>query len=355
MICRPGSRPSPLALCDRVEVGAFEPYTVRPLVSFLVPTEEIKTRTSAVKDFIGFRTSKTVIDPGFRQNSQELARLDSVMSVLRDNPDVKITAFLIEGYTSPEGLYATNERISKERAAALMDYLKNKFGLDQGLFRLSHVAEDWDGLAALVLASNIEYKDRILDIIATTGIMAGREGALMRLAQGEPYRQMLREMFPELRRVEYRIDYTVRDYTIEESKSLFSRKPEDLSQLELYNLAQSYGEGSKEYADILIATIPQYYPDDVTANVNAAAVLIENGELNTAGRLLDKAATVGGAGHPTILNNRGVIALLAGELDEAGALFNRAKTAGSKEAAHNLEEVEVKRADDKKMERYKSR
>ncbi|GAB6124285.1 DUF3868 domain-containing protein [Dysgonomonas termitidis] len=353
---RQESRLYALALSGKVELEARVPYQVSPGVSLLTPGREVKTRKRQGKAFLDFQAGRSVINPGFRRNPAELAKINEAVSDVKDNPDAVITALFIEGYASPDGLYTTNERLSKERSLALKDYLKTKFGFDEGLFKVNHVAEDWDGLVVQVQASDMEYKDKILEIISTTEIMDGCEKALMRLAKGAPYRQMLRDMFPGLRRVEYQIDYTVRDYTVEESKSLYSRKPEDLSQLELYNLAQSYGKGTKDYADILLEAIPRYYPDDVTANVNAAALLIENGELNTAGRLLDKAAGIApGGNHPAVLNNLGVIRLLAGELDEAEALFNRAKTAGSEEAARNLEEVAAKRADNQKMERYKNR
>ncbi|GAB6118863.1 DUF3868 domain-containing protein [Dysgonomonas termitidis] len=353
---RQESRLYALILSDKVELEARVPYQVSPGVSLLTPGREVKTRKRQGKAFLDFQAGRSVINPGFRRNPAELAKINEAVSDVKDNPDAGITGLFIEGYASPDGLYTTNERLSKERSLALKDYLKTKFGFDEGLFKVSHVAEDWDSLAVQVQASNMEYKDKILEIIATTEVMDEREKALMRLANGAPYRRMLREMFPELRRVEYRIDFTVRDYTAEESKSLFSRKPEDLSQLELYNLAQSYGKGTKDYTDIMTGVIPKYYPDDVTANVNAAALLIENGELNTAGRLLDKAAgSAPGGNNPAVLNNLGVIRLLTGELDQAEALFNRAKTAGSKEAVRNLEEVAAKRADNKKMERYKNR
>ncbi|GAB6119367.1 DUF3868 domain-containing protein [Dysgonomonas termitidis] len=353
---RQESRLYALSLSDKVEMEAYVPYQASPAVSFLVPDRETKARQLRGKAFLDFQADSSHIDPGFSRNAPKLARISQAVSDVKNNPDAVITGLFIEGYASPDGLYATNERLSKERSLALRDYLKTKFGFDGGLFKVSHVAEDWDGLVVQVQASGMEYRDKVLEIIATTGITAGREVALMRLANGAPYRQMLREIFPELRRVEYRVDYTVRDYTLEESKSLFSRKPEDLSQLELYNLARSYGKGTKEYTDILLEAIPGYYPGDVTANVNAAALLIENGEPNSAGRLLDRiAGTAPGGNHPAVLNNLGVIRLLAGELDEAEALFNRAKTAGSEEAARNLEEVAVKRADNQKMERYKNR
>ena len=93
--------------------------------------------------------------------------------------------------------------------------------------------------------------------------------------------------------------------------------------------------------------IPQQYNDDATANNNAAVVFLENGELTTASRYLEKA----GDSAQTI-NNQGVLHLLEGDLDKAEACFERAQQAGSEEATLNKEEVQTKRADNLKMERY---
>ncbi|HJD75107.1 MAG TPA: tetratricopeptide repeat protein, partial [Bacteroides reticulotermitis] len=111
--------------------------------------------------------------------------------------------------------------------------------------------------------------------------------------------------------------------------------------------ALSHEKGSKQYNSILLEIIPRHFPDDAIAHNNTAAVLITNGETVTAARLLDKAGET-----PEALNNRGVLYLLGGDLDKAEACFDRAQQAGSEEAALNKEEVQTKRADNQKMERY---
>ncbi|MDR1345017.1 MAG: hypothetical protein LBJ39_06660, partial [Tannerellaceae bacterium] len=225
----------------------------------------------------------------------------------------------------------------------------SKFSLNESLFKVSSVSEDWDGLETLVKASDLPEKDKILEIISTVSIEAGREGALMKLSGGTPYRKMLKEMFPELRRVEYQIDYLVKDYGAEEVKKLLD-KPDDLSQYELYNLAQSSAAGSKQYNAIMLEVIPRQYPDDETANNNTAAVMIANGETGTAKRYLEKAGN-----SPEAFNNRGVVYLLEGDLNKAEGYFRQAQSGGSRQALANLDEVQAKQKDNEIMERYKKR
>lgn len=333
-------------LGDRVEPEAKEPYQPKIEVALIVPAKEEKRRTRQGKAFLDFQVGRSIIIPSLRRNPEELAKIDDAVRDVKNNRDVQITGLYIEGYASPEGKYEINERLARERATALKTYIRQKFGFDDALFKVSWTPEDWDGLVAAVQAGNMDYKDRVLETIASTDILDGRERKLMDIAAGIPYRKMLREIFPELRRVEYQIDYTVKDYTVEESKLLATQKPAQLSLRELYMLAKSYGSDTPEYTNILIETIPRYYPDDATANNNAAAVMITTGELNTAGRLLDKAGD-----SPEALNNRGVICLLAGELDKAEELFLKAKDSGVVQAAHNLMETQAKRQDNKRMQR----
>ena len=170
----------------------------------------------------------------------------------------------------------------------------------------------------------------------------------MKLGRGASYRKMLKEMFPELRRVEYQIDYSVKDYGVDEAKKLLDKNPADLSQYELYNLALSQQKDGRQYNRILMDIIPRQFPDDAVASNNAAAAMIANGEAVTAKRQLEKAGD-----SPAAINNLGVIALLEGDLDKAESCFDKAEKGGCREAALNRQEVQAKRADNKKMQRYK--
>lgn len=164
------------------------------------------------KAYLDFPVGNSVILPGYMRNSVELAKIERNLREVVDKPDARLQSLYIVGYASPDGLYKTNEHLSCERALALKEYIQNKFSLDESLFTVSSVAEDWEGLAEQVRASDLPQKDRILEIIATVGIDKGRELALMRLDKGVPYLRMLKEMFPVLRRVEYRIDYWIDGY-----------------------------------------------------------------------------------------------------------------------------------------------
>lgn len=337
-------------LHQNVELSVRAPYEVSPSVAFLSPSKEAKVRHRQGKAYLDFPAGRSSILPTYRRNPEELLKIDDAIRDVAGNSDVTIQGVYIEGYASPEGSYASNDRLSKARAEALKEYIVRKFNLNSGLFKVGNVAEDWDGLVELVNSSDMPQKEQILHLIESIPVFDVRESALMRLNGGAPYRLMLKSLFPELRRVEYQVDYTVKDYDLSQTLSVLQKNPVDLSHLELYTLAFSSERWGSDFTHILLEVIPKYFPDDAVANTNAAAVLLHGGELATAKRLLQKSGDSGAS-----LNNLGVAYLLEGDLEMAESLFERAKASGCHESAANLDEVHAKRADNKKQERYKRR
>ena len=76
------------------------------------------------------------------------------------------------------------------------------------------------------------------------------------------------------------------------------------------------------------------YPDDETANLNAANAAMGRRDLKRAERYLSKAGECGEAVYA-----RGVLAALSGEYDKAAALFKEALNAGITEAEDALRQV----------------
>ena len=110
----------------------------------------------------------------------------------------------ITGFASPEGGLSLNTRLGAGRAAALKEYIRGEMPeLRDEDFVLVNGVENWDGLRALVAASNMEYKDEVLAILDDNTLGTGRKAALMNLKNGKPYRYMLKEFYPELRNACY--------------------------------------------------------------------------------------------------------------------------------------------------------
>lgn len=334
-----------ISLGTKVKLEPRIAYEPQFQVCFFAPQREVKQRRMQGQAYLDFQVGRSVIIPTFRRNPEELAKIREAVTQVRGNTDASITGLFVEGYASPEGSYATNERLARERALALKDYMSQTFGLPDHLFKVNSVAEDWEGLKMLVEQSRMPQREQVLAIIDSDDSYDRKEQRLKAL--GGAYRTLLNEMFPQLRRVEYQIDYSLKEYSIEESMALITRDPGNLSQRELFLVAGTYETGSDAFNEVFDLILRQY-PEDTVANINAAGVMLLRGEDNTAKRYLDKAGE-----DPRALNNLGVYYLKTGDLDRAETLFNQAAAQGVPEAAHNLGEVQLKREDNLKMQRYR--
>ncbi len=332
-----------------IEPESYEPYLPAPVVTFLTPEKSEKIRNVEGKAYLDFEVGRSIILPSYRRNPGELARIDGMFSEIRNDRDFTIQQIVIEGYASPDGPYDTNDRLSRERAEALKNYIRNSYSIPDHLFVVRNTPEDWDTLVEMLSRSDMPEKDRILDVIRTVGIFDGRESRLMRMDGGRPYRFMLNEMFPELRRVEYRVEYSIRDYSIEESEKLAEMTPENLDAYELYLLAQTYEIGSPRWNDIMEKSIV-LYPEDPAMIHNFAAMLLLRNDFTTAKHYLDRLGENEATG-----NNYGVFYLRTGEYDKAEDALRRAAGKGSAEAAHNLEEVRRIREDLERAQRHELR
>lgn len=154
--------------------------------------------------------------------------------------------------------------------------------------------------------------------------MDAKEKSIAKLVGPQVYKYLLDERYPSLRHSDYTVNYTVRSFNLKESKENLKKSPQLLSLQEFYMVAQSYEQGSEEFNHAFRVAV-LIFPDDPVANLNAAAMEIQQGgNLTIAKKHLVKADKQA----PETLNNLGVIAMLEGDLKAAEAYFNAVKAAG---------------------------
>ena len=102
-----------------------------------------------------------------------------------------------------------------------------------------------------------------------------KETVLQKIGQwSNVYKPMLDNMFPKLRRIERRVDYTVQKLDDSKARELLYTQPNLLSMEEIYRVARYYEPGSKQYRQVYEIAARQY-PNDMIANNNAAAALLQ--------------------------------------------------------------------------------
>ena len=318
----------------------LEPYKVQPLIAFVKPEAEVKQRAEKGNAYLDFPVNQTKIYPDYRRNPMELAEINRTINVVKENTDTKITGISLHGYASPEGSYANNTRLAKGRSEALKTYIMKEYGLSADMFTVQSTPEDWAGLRAYVEKNNVANKAKVLEIIDSSMDNLDAKENKIKALDGAMYQALLRDCYPALRHTDYVVHYTVRAYSVEEAKALLKSRPQLLSLEEMYLVAQTYKEGSDEFNEVFDIAV-RMYPEDSTANINAAAMELKRGNTEQAVRYLQRSSQT----NATAQNNQGVYHMLTGDLDKAEACFKKAKELGSAQADGNLEEVRKKRED----------
>lgn len=318
----------------------LEPYQPQPLIAFVKPQAEIKQRTEKGNAYLDFPVNQIKIYPEYRRNPMELAEINRTINVVKENADTKITGISLHGYASPEGSFVNNTRLADGRSQALKTYIIKEYGLAPEMFTVEYTPEDWSGLRAYVEKNDVAHKAKVLEIIdSSMSDLDAKENRIKALDR-TMYQSLLRDIYPALRHTDYVVHYTVRDYNVEEAKALLKTRPQLLSLEEMYLVAQTYQEGSDEFNEVFDIAV-RMYPQDSTANINAAAMELKRGNVQQAVRYLQGSGSTSAAAQ----NNQGVYYLLTDDLDNAEVCFKKAKELGSTQADANLEEVRKKRAD----------
>ena len=303
-----------------------------PYMAYLRPKAEArKARTEEGRAFIDFPVDKTTLYPDYRNNPRELDKIVNTINLVKEDKNVSITCIEIHGYASPEAPYNYNARLAEGRAKTLTDHVRRLVNLEDRLFKVTSTPEDWDGLREAVLSSNLEHKQEILDIIDDNKLTPDTRERKIKSNYPKEYRFMLDTYYPALRHSDYVVSYTVRPFSVEEAKEILRTKPKQLSLEEMYLVAQTYEPGSDEFNEVF-QTAVHLYPEDETANLNAACAEIERGDYKAASRYLAKAGNSPYAAHA-----RGVMAMKQGNDDEARRQFTIAAQGGVKEAQQNLD------------------
>ena len=332
-----GCDQTPIALGDN-NVGRVlhEIYHPQYIISFVEPEPEpIKVRAESHSAYINFKVDRYEILENYKSNNTELASIVNSIEKVKDDDDLTITSITIEGWASPEGTEQHNKILSENRANSLADYVTKKTAIARDDIHAIGRGEDWINLKTIVEGTTILSKDKILEIINSSATLDQKDQQLNDLVPPTIYQRLLGEIYPRLRRNDYRIEYNVRNFNIEEAKALVDSDPCKLSVGELYKVAGTYEKGSKEYNHVM-AVAAKTYPSVVAAAVNQASLLMAEKKYAEALDVLSKSDQ----NDARILAAQGYAYINMGDQAKAKAAWEKAAAKGQADAKHNLEELD---------------
>lgn len=320
---------------ERLAALDFKPKVFKPVFVYLAPqAEPEKIREVSGSAYIDFLVNRTDINEHYRDNYVELQKIRNTIDVVRNDSDTYIISVFIKGFASPEGSYANNSRLAKERTQTLKEYVRKLYEFPDSLMVTAYEPEDWEGLTRYVETSDLPNKTGILDLIGSE-MEPDRKEAELKKRYPSDYAYLYRNVYPGLRHSDYAVQYHVRTYTdVAEIRKLMTTEPQKLSLQELYLVALDCVPGSDEYNEVFAIAV-RMFPNDETANLNAANMAMELGDLKNAGRYLSKAGTGAEAVYA-----RAIYAALGNDYERAGKLFAEAQQKGITQAAAALRQLE---------------
>ena len=305
-----------------------------PELVFVQPKAEImKSRSLSGSAYIDFPVDQTVIYPDYRRITEELGKIQATIDSVRNDKDVTITSVWLKGFASPESPYKHNTELAIGRTAALKKHIGQLYNFADNIIQTDYEPEDWAGLRRYVEQSNINHRTEILALIDSDMEPDAKEAIIKRIYPDE-YRFMLLNFYPALRHTDYRIDYNIRTFSeVDEIKRIMTERPQKLSLNEFYLVAGKYEPGTDEFTDVF-QTAVRMFPNDETANLNAANAAIRRDDFGTARKYLDKAGDSAEAVYA-----RGALAVREGDYETARRCLNKAKEMGLEQASRTLDEM----------------
>ncbi|MFI3305641.1 MAG: hypothetical protein R3Y68_03905 [Rikenellaceae bacterium] len=288
-----------------------------PLVdSTLIPRPELKLVSEVGTSNVKFLVGKAAIDEKDPQNKVEFDQIDEKLQNVLKNPYATMRGIYVDGYSSPEGNFTTNQALAKKRTDLILGRMSASLTADQRKFvkltSESHV-EPWSKIATLASAEDPALAQKVSEL--TTKLKDRYSECQYAISRLPEYRsKIVTKYLPALRRVEYVLDYSIfRNLTDAEIREKALNGADDISRYEYWRLVESVtGDERDRFEE---EAITKYSNFDLVAN-RVAIRMIEKDSLN-----LEILGTCVDEDTPNpILHNQAIVALGLKELNFADSL-----------------------------------
>ena len=156
------------------------------------------------KALIDFHQGKADIDTALGDNASELRRVLKCMDEVVARDELMLDSLVIVASCSPEGLYASNRRLSEARSKSVRKYIAEYVPYEwRNILKTSEMPENWDQLKRLVANDTVlkpASRQRIMDII---GDLDEPDQTEMRLSALPEYRYLREKIYPKLRSISF--------------------------------------------------------------------------------------------------------------------------------------------------------
>ena len=269
--------------------------------------------------------------------------LKTLIKLAASADSVTLTGVNIESYASPEGEITLNEDLASDRAGSAAKAMANelkrsKIATNDAFYNEVPKGEDWNGFKNLMKASSIADKDLILRVLEMYSDKNKREEEIRNIAK--TYKEIEKDILPELRRSQMAVSYDVEGYTDEELIAMSMESPQMLTADELLFAATLFESVNDKLT--VFENAMRVHTMDFRAYNNAGWCLTEMGRNTQAKELFNQALTLDR--NKAVLNNVAAIKRQEGDVDGAMKLLNEANGAGP-EVAYNKGIILIQKGD----------
>ena len=269
--------------------------------------------------------------------------LKTLIKMAASADSVTLTGVNIESYASPEGEITLNEDLASDRAGSAAKAMANelkrsKIATNDAFYNEAPKGEDWNGFKSLMRASSIADKDLILRVLEMYSDKNKREEEIRNIAK--TYKEIEKDILPELRRSQMVVSYDVEGYTDEELIAMSMESPQMLTADELLFAATLFESVNDKLT--VFENAMRVHTTDFRAYNNAGWCLTEMGRNTQAKELFNQALTL--ERNKAVLNNVAAIKRQEGDVDGAMKLLNEANGAGP-EVAYNKGIILIQKGD----------
>lgn len=257
------------------------------------------------------------------RQSDAQARINELTEFIQRGWELKSVE--VDAWASPEGEVAFNQELSENRAETGKNYVMNLFkekDVELPELKVGARGEDFDGFMTKLNASDLPDKRAIANVINSQIAPAERERRIkdMTLIYAE-----IEKILEPLRRAEITVHAYEPKKTHQEISQLALSNPAELDEKELLFAATLTDDKQTQLA--IYQAAQELHPGSYKGFNNAAAVLIQLGEIDQAAGYLERANQLApGNGH--VQNNLGAVAAWQKDDENAMSLFRSAKAQG---------------------------
>ena len=266
--------------------------------------------------------------------SESVKNLQASLEEIAANPRYTVSGTRIISYASPDGGQEYNAKLSDKRAeSAEKAWGKVTDGMPADDVQVQSVGQDWEGFQEAIQKSDIQDKDLILRVLSMYSDPAVRESEIKNMSQ--VYKEISKDVFPELRRARFIADLDYRNYSDAELVELVSSNIDALDEEGLLRAASVVTDPAAK-ADIYKKAVSKFGSD--RANFNLAVLALNDDKVDDAARYLAAVKNP----DADVTNMKGVCEYRKGDYAAAADLF---KQAGTDDAKANLGMIQILEGD----------